>query len=103
MAKFKVGDKVRCVDVECPLVTNSLTKNSVYTVSTAHASIVRLYGVEGGWRNDRFELVEEVQEAFSPPHISISRVGHLAKVEIVGEISREQVEGVLNIVYGIRC
>jgi len=62
MSKFKVGDKIRCVD---SAQSNTLTKGKVYlviqeSVDSFYVCVKPDYGAEvGGYRNERFELVQE--------------------------------------------
>ena len=57
--KFKVGDKVQCIDRVC-----SLNYMGIYTVSALHGDYgISLTGQEDLWNVWRFELVESSEHA----------------------------------------
>lgn len=60
MQKFKVGDKVRCINAED---SYELKQGEIYTVERGYfGSDLCLVGVDFSWRKDRFELVEVGEE-----------------------------------------
>jgi len=73
--KFKVGDKVRCIDLEGLHGYNDLVKGSIYEVTDCLTSGVKLKSLPGAWLNKRFEKVEDTHyqftgfEKWNPPRI----------------------------------
>ena len=69
MSKFKIGDKVRCIDNHN--VVSDLTKGFVYRVTNTFADQVELADVFGsGWWEERFELANEekfLEDAYDKP------------------------------------
>lgn len=64
MAKFKVGDKVRCVDADGS--NGVLTVGEEYFVNTSSYSDVQLVTPRSIWSAHRFELVESAPSTPSP-------------------------------------
>lgn len=105
MSRFKDGDKVRCVSSG---YHEKLVEGDVYTIQTASDNLVTLH--ESGnevYFDYRFELVEEpakepvkVSETPSPISIDLKRAGNLVSLKVDGQLTREQVESIMDIVYG---
>lgn len=78
MAKFKVGDRVRCVDSEG---TTCVVFGGEYEVEVCGSKFVNLIGVRGGMYTSRFELI--------PPTITIEPGKHyrLRNGKVTGRVS----------------
>lgn len=54
MTKFKIGDKVRCIDSTASV----LKEGKEHVVEDISSHFIKLDDIYGKWRADRFELVE---------------------------------------------
>lgn len=86
MSKFKVGDKIRCVDANC---SKYLTKGEVYVVTgdSPDHSFVRIKRDHsllevGGYYVERFELVQE-DDTLTPEEV-FEHLRKGAKLQIFG-------------------
>jgi len=66
VAKFNVGDVVRCIDDE--MQTHGLVHGSLYTIQHVDSAYVKLNGIHdnGGFYLERFELVKPVDTPLKP-------------------------------------
>ena len=99
MAKFKIGDKVRCVDdTHCEKI---IEYGAVYVVSYADIYGVDLEGFQQGagyFLPSRFELVEEATVVTKPPtfdlrNTKINVKSYAEKHRITLEKAHEEIQG----------
>jgi hypothetical protein len=105
MSKFKVGDKVVCIDASSAGPSGFLVEGGEYTIKSVYYGFPRLVEVTGSdrfWQEDRFKLREPVDNLKGEAKILIEKIGEIARIEVTGHLDRKQVENILNVVYGAR-
>lgn len=98
MSEFKVGDVVECIESSDDGFDGAKGRRYEVTGINRYGSIQIRYG---GLFNtpDRFKPVTIDKEP-STTSVSITRVGDISKVELVGEFTEKQINAIMGITYG---
>jgi hypothetical protein len=98
---FKAGQKVRCIDAADYPRDDTLTEGKVYEVIKLvggfDIQIIGDHGKEACCLVNRFEAVEE--DSVAPLKVDIERVGSVAKVTICGNLTKTQINSILEVLY----